>query len=65
MDSVLHQVPERAIDHPLSLDTVLASECGAFDAQAEVAFACGIISAVPAMLLAVVDELDPVEKAPN
>ena len=66
MDPLLHQVAERRIDHPLPLDTVLAGEGGAFDRQAEVAFARGIVAAVAAVLLAVVDQLDPASaKAPS
>jgi len=58
MDSGVHEVAERGIDHPLAFDTALAREGRAFDPQAEVAFAGRIVTAVPSMLLAVVDELD-------
>src|SRR5437868_8743841 len=58
MDSRLHQVAERGIDHPLAFEAVLFRERRALDAQGEMAFACRIVTAVPAMLLAVVDEFD-------
>ena len=58
----LHQVAERPIDHPLAFDTALAREIRAFDPQAEVALASRIIAAVPAVLLAVVDQLDAAGK---
>lgn len=59
MDALLHEVAERGVDQPLPLDPRFAAECGAFDGQAEVAFPRGIMAAVPAMLLAVVGQLDP------
>ena len=58
MDALVKQVAERVVHHALSLDTRLAGKCGTFDLEREVTFPFGIISAVPAMLLAVVDELD-------
>src|SRR4051812_39756568 len=58
MDPRLHQLAERRIDHALPFDTILAHECRAFDPQAEMTFACRIVAAMPAMLLAVVDQLD-------
>ena len=54
MDPLVHQVAERVIDHPLSLNAVLAGEGGAFDCQAEMTFPGRIVAAVAAMLLAVV-----------
>ena len=66
MDSLPHKVPERGIDHSLPFDTVLAREGWGFDAQAEMAFAGRVVTAVPPMLLAVVGEFDPAwAKAPN
>lgn len=59
MDPLLHQISERRIDHPLSLDTRPAGESIAFDDQREVAFPGGIVAAMTAMLLAIVDQLDP------
>jgi len=56
MDSAFQQVAQRSMDQPLPFDARLADEGGAFDFQAEVGFAGGIIAAVPAMLLAVVGE---------
>ncbi len=61
MDSSFHQVAERSIDQPLAFDTILAREIRTFDPQTEVALASRIISAVPAVLLAVVDQLDPAQ----
>src|SRR6185369_15274536 len=58
MDSGLHQVAERRVDHPLPLDTVLADEGRTFDAKREVAFTGGIVAAVAPMLLAFIDEFD-------
>ena len=66
MDALVHQLAERRIDQPLPLDPALAGEGRAFDRQAEVAFAGGIVAAVAAMLLAVVDQLDRASaKAPS
>ena len=59
MDALPHQVSERGIDEPLPFDAAFAGERGAFDNQAEMTLAGGIVTAVPAVLLAVVDELDP------
>lgn len=59
MDSFVKQVGERLVDHPLPLDPRLAGEGGGFDRQAEMAFAGGVVAAVPAMLLAIVDQIDP------
>lgn len=58
MDSFSHQVAERTVNHPLPLDAVLASKRCAFDSQREVALASGIIAAVAAVLLAIVDQFD-------
>ena len=58
MDSGLHQVTERGIDHPLSFDTALSDECRTLNAKRKVAFAGRIVAAVAAMLLTIVDELD-------
>src|SRR6476646_1219611 len=62
VDALVHQVAERGIDHPLALDTRFAGEGGAFDRQAEVTFPGGIVAAVPAVLLAVVGELEPIRR---
>jgi len=58
MDSLVHQFAERRIDHSLTLDTVLACESGALDEKTEMALAGRVISAVAAMLFAIVDEVD-------
>src|SRR4029079_11905917 len=58
VNSRLHQVAERRIDHPLPLHTALPHEGRAFDPQREVAFAGGVVAAVAAMLFAVVDQFD-------
>ena len=58
MDSRLHEVAKRGIDHALPLDTILSSESPAFDAQREMAFASRIVAAVAVMELAVVGQLD-------
>src|SRR3954468_2942895 len=58
VDSFAHEVAERGIDHALPLNPRLAGECGTFDRQREMAFAGGIVAAMPAMSLAVVDELN-------
>ena len=55
MHTTLHQGAESRIDHSLPLNTVLALERGAFDAQSEVALPRGIVASVTAVLLAVVD----------
>ena len=55
---MLHELTQRGVDHALALDAALACKGGTFDAQREVAFARGIVSAVAAMSLAVVDEFD-------
>ncbi len=59
MDALFHELAERRIDETLLLDTRFASEVRALDDEAEVAFARGIIAAVAAVLLAVVDQFDP------
>jgi glutathione S-transferase len=51
VDSGLHQLAERPIDHALPFDTALAREGRAFDAQAEVALARRVITAMTPMLL--------------
>jgi hypothetical protein len=58
VDAFAHEVAEGGIDHPLPLDAVPSGECRAFDRQAEVAFAGGVVAAVAAMLLAVVHQLE-------
>lgn len=47
------------MDHALALYTIHANKRRAFDHQREVAFARRIVTAVAAMLLAIVDKLDP------
>lgn len=59
MDPLAHQIAECCIDHPLSLDAAFGGKGGALDAQAEVALARGIVPAMTAVLLAVVDQIDP------
>ena len=54
MDALFQQVPERCMHQALALDTGLADEGRAFDFQAEVRFASGVVAPVSAMLLAVV-----------
>src|SRR5689334_16764302 len=58
MDSGVHQLAQRRINHPLPFDTVLSFEGGTLDGQREVALACRIVAAVATMLLAVVAEFD-------
>ncbi len=58
MDALVHQLAERGIDRALALDPVHAGKGGAFDHQAEMALAGGIVAAVAAMLFAVVDQMD-------
>ena len=53
-----HQVAERVIHQPLALDPRLAGEGRRFRSEREMAFAGGVVAAVAAMLLAVVDQLD-------
>lgn len=59
MDSRVHEIAERGIDHPLPFDTAFPGECGAFEPQREMALACRVVAGVSAMLLTVIDELDP------
>ena len=59
MDTLVEQVAEGLVDHPLPLDPRLAGEGGAFNPEREVAFAGWVVATVPAVRLAVVDELDP------
>src|SRR5436190_7914900 len=59
MDAFAHQVAERGIDEPLAVDAGLAGEGRAFDQQREMAFAGRVVAAVAAVLLALVDKLDP------
>ena len=59
MDSGIHEIAERRINHALPFHTTPARECRAFDVQREMAFAFRVVAAVAAMLLAVVDELNP------
>src|SRR5829696_7572541 len=58
VDSCLHEVTKGCIDHALPFDTAFAGECGTFETEREMALACGIVAAVPAMLLTVVDQVD-------
>ena len=58
MDPLLQQVAQCLMDQPLPLDPGLPGESGGFDGQAKMALAGGIIAAVAAMLLAVVDKFD-------
>ena len=58
MDSFAHQVAKRGIDKALPFDAAFTGENGAFDCQAEMTLAGGIVASVAAVLLAVVDELD-------
>src|SRR5262249_53193395 len=53
-----HEGPERRINHPLALDAVLADKGRTLDFQGEVTLSGRIVAAMPAMLLAVVAELD-------
>ena len=55
MDTFSHQIAQGPIDHPLPLNAAFACERRAFDPQSEVAFAGGIVTAVAAVLFAVVD----------
>ena len=58
MDSCVHQMSKRRIDHSLPFDTALAGERLAFDPQAEVTLARGVVAAMAVVLLAVVDQID-------
>ena len=56
VDPLVHQIAQRGIDRALPLDAAHSGEGGAFDGQAEMAFAGRIVAAVAAMLFAVVDQ---------
>src|SRR5690348_15351457 len=58
MDPLAHQIAEGSIDHPLPFDAAPPFEPSALDIQREMELARGYVAAVPAMLLAVVDQLD-------
>jgi hypothetical protein len=59
MDPVADQLAQRGMDHALPLDPALAGKSRAFDHQREVAFAGRVVAAMPAMLLAIIDQLEP------
>src|SRR5690606_11068903 len=56
VDSAADQFAKRFVHQTLPLDPRLAGEGGAFDYQPEMGFARRIVTAVAAMLLAVVDQ---------
>ncbi len=56
MHALLEQVAQCGMDHALHFDARLAGEGGAFDHQAEMGFARRVVAAVPAVLLAVIDQ---------
>jgi len=58
VDSAVHKIAKRGIDQTLAFDTALTGEGSAFDRQAEMAFAGGVVAAVAAVLLAIVAELN-------
>ena len=58
MDSIAHQVAERAIDFALTLDTVEPGEGGTFDGQREMAFAAWVMAGVADMMVALVLEVE-------
>lgn len=58
MDLLVKQVAQRGMNHPLPLHPGLAGKMRAFDRQAEVALAGGIVAAVAAVLVAVVNQLN-------
>ena len=58
MHALAHEVAQGLVDHPLALDAGRAGECFALDLQREVTLPLQVVAAVPAMLLAVVDEPD-------
>lgn len=59
MDTLVHEVAERCIDHPLPLDAVLTRERPTLDAQGEMALAEGVVAGVSKMPFAVVYEFNP------
>ena len=59
MDSGIHQLAERGIDHSLTFDPRFAGKRRAFDKQAEMAFAGRVVPAVAAMGFAIVAKIDP------
>ena len=59
MDALVEQIAQGLVDQPLPLDARLAGKGGAFDHQAEMTFPGGIVTAVAAVRLAIVDQLDP------
>ncbi len=56
MDPLVEQISERFVDHPLPLDPRLPCERAALDVQREVTLPGGVVAAMAAVLLAVVDE---------
>jgi len=56
MDPLVEQFAERLVDHPLPLDPRLLCERTALDLQREVTLPGGVVAAMAAVLLAVVDE---------
>jgi hypothetical protein len=58
MHPAADELAERRVNHPLPLDPRLSSEERAFDQQGEMALAGRIVTAMPAMLFAIVDQLD-------
>ena len=59
MDALAHQIAERRVNQPLALNPALAGERRAFNAQAEMAFAGGVVPTVAAMSFAIVVKVDP------
>ena len=58
MNALAHEIAERRVNHALSFDAVLSGKGRAFDEQGEVALARGVVAAVAAVLLAIVDQFD-------
>jgi len=59
VDSGIHQLAERGIDHSLAFDPRFADKRRAFDKQGEMAFASGVVPTVAAMSFAIVVKVDP------
>jgi len=55
---VVHQAPQSLVDHPLTLDPRAPDELSTLDLKSKMAFARGIVAPVPAMLFAIVPEMD-------
>lgn len=59
MDAIAQQIGQRMIDEAVPLDAILSRKCGGNDLDGEMAFAARIMTAMAAMLDAVVDHGEP------